>query len=160
MEYSPAIFFLLLIIGLMILLRVRRHKANKAAHSILQDNFNDKFTFRKTNVKADIFTIGAAKNTEFRFSNCNVCTLPDAIVLFGFNDIFYKSYTIPIILTANTSAYEDLSAQAKVVQPKKFNLNSFGDVYIEFGEPGWQTVKVEMRLKGLTDSEKEHLNLF
>ena len=49
-------------------------------------------------------------------------------------------------------------SHAKIIIPKKLNLNSFnGDIYIDFVNPGFINTNVEIRLKQISDQVKGDL---
>ena len=124
------------------------------------EEIKSKLILEKYNVRSENITIGL-RNTQFLFRKAELKFLDDAFFIFGYSKVFkYKFYSCLIILTHNENYYRKLFKGAKIVIPKKVNLNSFDkDVYIEFGEAGFTTTSVEIRLKGLSDQEKEKIKI-
>jgi len=139
-------------------LTIYNTKQNKRKQEILISTFGNSFLFNKKFVRADVFTSGR-KNTSLIFNACHIYTTDDALLIFGYKDLgIFTIEIVPLILTNNPQKYYYLSGSATIIKPKKFNLNSFNsDVYIEYGESGWQTTNVEIRLIKLTPEEKQHL---
>jgi len=150
-----ALLPLIIFIVAIVFLNTYVAKQNKQKRQVLVDAFGDKFVFYKKYIKAEVFTSGR-KNTSLIFNACHIYTTDDALFIFGYKDLGVFTIDIaPIIITNNSNHYYS----ASVVKPKKFNPHSFNqDVYIEFGESGWQTTNVEIRLKGLTNDEKQYLS--
>lgn len=111
---------------------------------------------KKEGVKCSNTTNGL-KNGSFMFSYTDLYFYENAFIIVGYNRIFKKKlYHHIIILTNEKENYQKLFPHATITLPKKFNPNSFGgDVYIEFGKFGFTSTNVTIRLKGLSEEEKE-----
>lgn len=114
--------------------------------------------FSLLNVACSAFNSGA-KGGGFNFNRCDLYLIPNALVILGYTNIGpFKHLSPPIILTAEKEVYPTSFVYAKVIKPKKINLNSYhGEVYIEFEVKTWMTTNVEIRLKGISNENKETL---
>lgn len=132
---------------------------NKKNHEAMVSYFDDAIVYSKKYIQAKVYTSGR-KNTSLLFNLCHLYTTQDAVLLLGYKDFeVYTAYNIPILLTSNPEKYYCLADKAQVIKPKKFNLQSFNhEVYIEFGDSGWDTTNIAIHLKGLTEEEKKYLS--
>lgn len=153
-----AAFIPFIFITVIVLLTIYNSKQNKQKQELLLKTFSDTFTFTKKFVRANVFTSGR-KNNSLVFNACHIYTTQDMVLLFGYKDLgVFEINTMPVLLTNNPQKYAYLSGTASIIKPKKFNPHSFNnDVYIEFGESGWKTTSVDIRLLKLTDEEKQHI---
>ena len=120
------------------------------------ENFYNKFDkeilHEKKSVKCETFTSGR-KNSGYLFTKCDLIFLKNELVIIPFYTMGkYKIYKNFLILNDNS-----LTGIGKL---KRLNLNSFGnDVYIEYGESSFTSTNVEIRLKNLTQEEKNLINI-
>ncbi|UUC44724.1 hypothetical protein [Flavobacterium cerinum] len=115
-------------------------------------NFKDKILYQKKSVKSETF-ISGRRNTGYRFKKCDLIFLENGLVIIPFYNIGkYKIYINFFLINDNS-----VSGIGKL---KRFNLNSFGNaVHIEFGESSVTSTNVEIRLKNLTQEEKNLINI-
>jgi len=107
-----------------------------------------KIVLIKENVKSETFTIGL-KNHRYHFRKSDLYFFDNAFVIIGFYKIVgVKIYSCIIVFSdGNDLNTKDL---------KTFNLNSSNnDVYIEFGEASFTSTNVSIRLKNLSEDEKQ-----
>ncbi|WP_296150379.1 hypothetical protein [uncultured Flavobacterium sp.] len=116
--------------------------------------------YEKSNVKCETYASGARDN-GYAFRKCDLKFFDDAFFIIGFMKIGrFKFYKRIFIITQNDISYYKKFAGAKVFNPKKINLNSFNkDVFIECGESSFFKTNYEIRLKDLTDEEKNYIKI-
>jgi len=131
-------------------------QAQKARYKEIVADIRNEVKIIHPGVRCSTFCSGA-KNSKYIFNRCDLYLTDDAIILLGYLSIGrFKIFRSPIILTSIQARYMHFSITSTVLAPRKLNINSFSkEVFIEFGEAGWRTTNVEVRLKGLSNEEKE-----
>ena len=112
----------------------------------------EKIIHEKKSVKSRTFTIGR-KNNSYHFRKCDLIFLEKSLAIVPFYNIGkYKIYSNFFLITGDTIV--------GIAKLNRFDLNASGDdVRIEFGQAGFTTVNVEIRLKNLTQDEKKLIKI-
>lgn len=146
------VLFVLIVGGITMLL----NQAEKVKYEKILTDVGDKIKISHPGVRCSTFGSGA-KNSNYIFNRCDLYLTDDAAIIFGYTPLGqFKLLRSPIILTASQARYLRFSLLSTVIAPGKLNVNSFNnEVFIEFGEAGWRTTNVEIRMKELSNEEKE-----
>lgn len=148
----PILFFAAFF-GLIFLIRNENHKdvkntIDKILHSQLKLNGTI------DSVKCKVFTSGA-RNPNYRFRLADLYFFENSFLIVGFiklgNFKFYKS----AILLSNNLELKQNNPDIKITALRNINLHSFNkDVFIEFGYSKFNDTNVEIRLKNLSEEQK------
>jgi len=159
MEIFNAILFLITFLCICLLVVKLNNKKKKQLYNNIIANTKGDLVMILNQINCESSTLGL-KNRDYIFNKADVYILPDALILFGYwQNIFFKQLSVPIILTNHLEKYLFNYGVSKIVNPDKMNLNSFnGDVYFSFGEAGFFSTSVDIRLKGLSAGDKELIN--
>lgn len=93
----------------------------------------------------------------FLFFYADLYFYENAFIIVGYKSLFKKKfYKQLIIITNEKETYQKLFPNATIPTLRRFNPNSFGgDVHIEFGKASLSSSNINIRLKGLSEKEKE-----
>lgn len=144
--------------GVFVLTVYLSNRGLQKQYTQIADALSDQVIVKLEQVKCETFCSGA-KYGGYYFTGCNLLITADALVILGYSRFMsFKRLAVPLVLTTNPSFFLFRFPYAKLIKPKKLNLNSFnGDVYIEFVNPGFINTNVELRLKGLSEEVKDKL---
>lgn len=158
MQYVLFIWFAIVYLIILIIILGLKNAANKKINEPGLKKLAAYITSMSTGLKCTCFNSGR-KGAGLRFNRCDVYILEDAVFICGFTKILsYKIFTGHIFLTLEPAKYYPLQLPFNIVKPKKINPYSFNnEVYIEFGESGWNGVNTEIRIKGLAEEQKKLL---
>lgn len=153
------IIILLIFAGVVALFVYLSNKAFEKKYIHIADTLRDELIVKLEQVKCETFCSGA-KNGGYYFTHCDLLITEDAMIILGYSRFLsFKRLSVPLVLTTNPSFYFFRFPYAKLIQPKKINLNSFnGDIYIEFVNPGFIDTNVEIRLKDIPEEVKDKVN--
>ena len=152
MDQLQTISIMFIIWGIVFLLEANRKRELRKQINLFQKNNISKIIYQKNNITCEVNTIGT-KRSAYRFNSCDLMFCQDCLAVVGFLKIG-NFRTLANFLVFKNGTVNDSN------KIKKLNLNSFhNDVYIEFGELPFRQVNVEIRLKNLSDEEKEKINI-
>ena len=147
----PLAFMALFAIGLMTIRKIR-HDKTKRQLMLFAKEHSDEIVMRKESVRCETNVCGRT-NTDFKFTSCDLYFLPDTFVIVGYRQFGRRRIFVNFLELSNGYVLGKGAI-------KKVNLNSFGnDVYIEFGEASFSSTNVEIRLKGLSEAEKQRIRV-
>ena len=154
MNFIGIFIFFLFAVFLIYFLNQQTRKENL----IIVEAIKDTIVFSLTNVVCSTFKSGI-KGGNFDFNRCDLYLNEDALIILGYKKIGVFEYlSSPVIVVGNYEEYPLSFKSAKVMKPKKINMNSFNnEVYIEFEVKGWMTTTLEIRLKHISFDNKEKL---
>lgn len=115
---------------------------------------------KKENVSSQTFTVGL-RNFRYHFRKSDLYFYDDAFVIVGFYKIFKIKVYSCIILISNTEQFDSNKGLKNILVKnlKNFNLRSSNNsVYIEFGEASFASTNISVRLKNLSENEKQAIN--
>jgi len=149
-------FFLLIIY-------LDRSYANRIVKNEIKklNKLENRVIYQKINASCSNFTSGR-KKLGFHYRNADLYFLEDAFIIVGSYFIFSKKiFRSFLVLTHHVEDYKSIFSRAdNVLTPKRLNLKSSnGEVYIEFGEASFTSTNVSIRLKNLSEAEKERINI-
>lgn len=156
---APEFFLAIAPVALVLYVIYKKHTNHKKQAELLLAGLGETVVKSMYKLACETVTSGL-KNRDFLFSNCDLHLTRDAVILVGYTRTgFTCLFSTPIILTYNIQAYAAQYPFVHVVKPEKVNPYSFNnEVYITFGNSGFATTNVEIRLKGVTDDIKRELD--
>ncbi len=154
----PIIFFSVFII-LIVLLNYLQSKNSLKYHQKIKD------CLKQNSIKFDLvilpktetYQIGRKINEGIRMTKCEILVTTDAVIILG--KTIFNIHSKPLIFTRNL-AYSTLFPYAKVVMPKKINLDSFSNsIYFEFGEASFLDYCFMIRMYNVEHEIKNKIEL-
>ena len=145
-------------VGVVTLIIYTKNQSLKKQYANIVDALGERIIIHLEHVKCETFSSGA-KNGGYYFSQCDLYVTENALVILGYSRVLsFKQLSVPLVLTTDSSFHFVRFPYARLIKPKKINLNSFnGDIYIEFESPGFIKTNVEIRLQGISDQVKNKL---
>lgn len=124
-------------------------------------NLKSRIKLEKFDIKCSNFTSGR-KNLGFHYRKADLFFLEDAFIVAGFYKIFsLKVYRSIAVFTKDIEKFKSIFNKAdEIVTPDRLNLNSTNrEVYIEFGKASFTSTNVSIRLKNLSEEEKQLIKI-
>lgn len=123
-------------------------------------NSKKEYLLKKENVITETFTVGL-RNSRYHFRKSDLYFFENAFVIVGFYKIFkIKVYSCIILISNKEEFTSDESLHNILIKNlKKFNNQSSNNsVYVEFGEASFTSTNISVRLKNLSEQEKQAIN--
>jgi hypothetical protein len=152
------LFLSIFILFIYLVIRNNNNNDQQRNFSLIKVNLPGAVILDLPQVECDTFNAGA-KGNRFHFSSCDLLLIKDAIIILScsLRNVF-KQLIQPIILTKEVAKYNQVFPFAFAVNPNKLNLNSFNkEIYIEFEVRELITTYIEIRLKGISEENKEKI---
>lgn len=156
------LLFFLLFLGTFIFIPIWFTHKNIERQLNNAKNIPFQLLLKKEKVKTENSVGGYTKtNRTFLFKYADLYFYENAFIIAGYKSFFgIKLYQHIIILTLSEQQYQNyFPYETTITLPKRFNPNSFnGDVYIEFNNLKITAHYSIIRLKGLSNEEKEKIS--